>query len=83
MQWVAPLASEAPEFILAALLALRGRAIAGMTLPNPGSVGLHAALGFELVGTYRDIGFKHGAWHDVAWTQLVLADPVDSPREPG
>ncbi|MEX1254277.1 MAG: sodium:calcium antiporter [Dehalococcoidia bacterium] len=32
VQWVAPLASEAPEFILAALLALRGRAIAGMTL---------------------------------------------------
>ena len=32
VQWVAPLASEAPEFILAALLALRGRAIAGMTV---------------------------------------------------
>ncbi len=32
VQWVAPLASEAPEFILAALLALRGRAGAGMTL---------------------------------------------------
>jgi cation:H+ antiporter len=32
VQWVAPLASEAPEFILAALLALRGRAIAAMTL---------------------------------------------------
>ena len=32
VQWVAPLASEAPEFILAALLALRGRAGAAMTL---------------------------------------------------
>jgi cation:H+ antiporter len=32
VQWVAPLASEAPEFILAALLALRGRAVAGMTV---------------------------------------------------
>jgi cation:H+ antiporter len=32
VQWVAPLASEAPEFILAAMLALRGRAAAGMTL---------------------------------------------------
>ncbi len=32
VQWVAPLASEAPEFLLAALLALRGRAQAGMTL---------------------------------------------------
>jgi len=32
VQWIAPLASEAPEFILAAMLALRGRAAAGMTL---------------------------------------------------
>ncbi|OGO51148.1 MAG: hypothetical protein A2148_07195 [Chloroflexi bacterium RBG_16_68_14] len=32
VQWVAPLASEAPEFLVAAMLALRGRASAGMTL---------------------------------------------------
>ncbi|MGB2693992.1 MAG: hypothetical protein WBD55_02255 [Dehalococcoidia bacterium] len=32
VQWVAPLASESPEFLLAAMLALRGRASAGMTL---------------------------------------------------
>ena len=47
-------------------------AIAGMTLPNDGSVGLHRALGFELVGTYRRVGFKFDTWHDVAWTQLML-----------
>jgi len=32
VQWVAPLASESPEFILAGLLALRGRHDAGMTI---------------------------------------------------
>jgi cation:H+ antiporter len=32
VQWVAPLASESPEFILAALLAVRGRYAAGMTI---------------------------------------------------
>jgi cation:H+ antiporter len=32
VQWVAPLASESPEFILAAMLALRGRHDAGMTI---------------------------------------------------
>jgi L-amino acid N-acyltransferase YncA len=59
-------------------------AIAGMTLPNPGSEGLHRALGFEPVGTYRDIGYKFGAWHDVAWTQRVLAEASqDPPDEPG
>jgi len=57
-------------------------AVAGMTLPNDASVGLHRALGFEPVGTYRRIGFKHGHWHDVAWTQRALADGPDPPREP-
>jgi phosphinothricin acetyltransferase len=65
-------------------LAERGyrSAIAGMTLPNPGSEGLHRALGFEPVGTYRDIGYKGGAWHDVAWTQKTLATGEGLPREP-
>jgi L-amino acid N-acyltransferase YncA len=57
-------------------------AIAGMTLPNAASEGLHAALGFEPVGTYRDIGYKFGAWHDVAWTQKTLATPDAPPAEP-
>ncbi len=57
-------------------------AVAGMTLPNDASVGLHRALGFELVGTYRRIGYKDGRWHDVAWTQRPLATPADPPAEP-
>jgi phosphinothricin acetyltransferase len=59
------------------LLRLQGftNALAGTTLPNPGSVGLHQALGFQPVGVYRNIGFKCGVWHDVAWWQLVLREP--------
>jgi L-amino acid N-acyltransferase YncA len=57
-------------------------AIAGMTLPNDASVGLHRAMGFEPVGTYRRIGFKHGAWHDVAWRQRFLPADEDPPAEP-
>jgi phosphinothricin acetyltransferase len=57
-------------------------AAAGMTLPNDASVGLHRALGFEPVGTYRNIGFKHGSWHDVAWMQCTLAATDQSPAEP-
>ncbi len=57
-------------------------AVAGMTLPNEASVGLHRAMGFEAVGTYRRIGFKHGAWHDVAWSQRVLASGEAAPPEP-
>ncbi|HET9138310.1 GNAT family N-acetyltransferase [Actinophytocola sp.] len=65
-------------------LATRGfrTAVAGMTLPNEASVGLHRALGFEPVGTYRRIGWKHGAWHDVAWTQRAIAAGDDPPAEP-
>ena len=56
-------------------------ACAGVTLPNDASVGLHRALGFELVGTYRAIGWKAGAWHDVAWWQLRLVDDDGPPDE--
>jgi L-amino acid N-acyltransferase YncA len=70
----------------ALLAALRDRgyltAVAGMTLPNPASEGLHRAMGFEPVGTYRRIGYKHGAWHDVAWTQKPLAEGAEPPAEP-
>ena len=55
-------------------------ALAGITLPNPASEGLHRAMGFEDVGTYRNVGWKLGAWHDVLWLQRHLG-PVDGPPE--
>ena len=57
-------------------------AVAKMTLPNPASEGLHAALGFRPVGVHRRIGYKNGAWHDVAITQLDLAADDAPPTEP-
>jgi L-amino acid N-acyltransferase YncA len=70
--------------VLLACLADRGfrTAAAGMTLPNDASVGLHRAMGFEPVGIYRRIGWKHGAWHDVAWVQRAIAMDQDPPAEP-
>lgn len=62
---------------------LRGQGLrmlcAGVTLPNPASVALHEALGFERVGVYRQIGWKAGAWHDVAWYQRPLGEDGSSP----
>ena len=61
---------------LFALLRLQGfyNAIAGITLPNTGSVGLHETMGFRLVGVYRRVGYKFGRWHDVGWWSLALRE---------
>jgi L-amino acid N-acyltransferase YncA len=71
---------------LFALLRLQGfqNAIAGATLPNPSSVALHEAMGFQPVGVYRNIGYKCGSWHDVKWWQLMLRDRdgASAPAEP-
>jgi phosphinothricin acetyltransferase len=65
-------------------LAARGFCVAaaGMTLPNDASLGLHRAMGFEPVGIFRRIGYKHGRWHDVAWMQRALAPAPDQPADP-
>jgi len=57
-------------------LASRGycSAFAGITLPNDASIALHASLGFEPIGVFRNIGWKFGRWHDVAWMQRRLRD---------
>ena len=57
-------------------------AYAGITLPNPASVALHEAIGMRRIGVYERVGYKLGAWHDVAWYGLRLADPADAPPEP-
>ena len=46
--------------------------VAVMTLPNDASEGLHRAMGFEPIGTFRRVGWKHGQWRDVAWAQRSL-----------
>jgi phosphinothricin acetyltransferase len=62
--------------------------LAGISVPNPPSVGLHASLGFEEVGVYRRIGWKAGAWRDVLWLSLQLGpdthetEPPRSPEAP-
>jgi phosphinothricin acetyltransferase len=66
------------------LLRLQGfyTAHAGITLPNPGSVGLHESMGFRPVGVYRSVGYKQGAWHDVGWWQLPLRERTGEPVPP-
>lgn len=56
-------------------------AYAGIALPNDGSVGLNEALGFAHIGTYPEVGFKHGAWRDVGYWRIAL-DSTNPPKLP-
>jgi len=58
------------------------RAVGGITLPNPGSVGLHEAMGFTKCAVFAKVGFKFGGWHDVGFWELELAPHVADPPEP-
>jgi L-amino acid N-acyltransferase YncA len=48
-------------------------AVAGVTQPNPASDALHAAHGFEPIGTFANVGVKFGRPWDVLWYQRELA----------
>jgi len=65
------------------ILRLQGiRTVYGcVTVPNEKSEGLHQALGFRRLGTYRSTGYKCGAWRDVAWFEKPIA-PYDQNPEP-
>ena len=65
------------------VLRLQGyfKACAGITLPNPASVGLHEAMGFTLVGVYRRHRLQEGR---LARRGLVRARaPAGAPRSAG
>lgn len=49
-------------------------AVALITLPNRGSVGLHERFGFEMGMVLREAGRKFGAYHDVAYMVRRMGD---------
>jgi phosphinothricin acetyltransferase len=70
--------------VLLALLRIQGfyAAHAGITLPNPGSVALHEAMGFRRIGVEPSVGYKLGVWHDVGWWQLAMHARTGAPAAP-
>ena len=44
---------------------------------NAASIALHTKLGFQLVGTLPEVGFKFGRWLDLCFYQLILPTPHD------
>jgi L-amino acid N-acyltransferase YncA len=41
---------------------------------NTGSIGLHAACGFQMIGTHPNVGLKFGRWLDTVMMQLALGE---------
>ena len=48
------------------------RVYAGIALPNAASEALHHRFGFRDVGTFSEVGHKHGRWVDVRWYERHL-----------
>ena len=66
------------------ILKLQGyyNVFAGVALPNQKSVGFHQAMGFEEIGIFKKVGYKHGNWHDTHWFQLSLNEYKPNPTTP-
>lgn len=58
------------------------QAVARIALPGAASEALHRALGFTPIGVERGVGYKLGAWRDVALWQRALAPSAIPPAEP-
>ena len=48
------------------------RALAGITLPNPASLALHARFGFRQVAHFTENGRKFGRYWDVVWLEKEM-----------
>lgn len=64
------------------MLTVRGftSAMALISVPNAESTGFHEALGFRPVGQLAGVGYKLGAWQDVAYFQRELSPRLVPPR---
>ena len=50
---------------------------------NAASIGLHAAMGFGMVGSLVSAGWKHGRWLDSVLMQRPLGEGDGAPPPPG
>jgi len=53
--------------------------LAGITLPNPESVGFHEDFGFRKAAEFHQTGYKLGQWHSVGWWELDLSPQMAQP----
>lgn len=51
-----------------------------VTMPNEASAALHRKLGFHLLGTYHNTGYKNGRWRDVVWFEKPIGSFSGEPE---
>jgi phosphinothricin acetyltransferase len=44
------------------------------------SIDFHEHLGYALVGTFHQCGFKFGRWYDMVWMEKIIGDHAASPK---
>jgi L-amino acid N-acyltransferase YncA len=49
---------------------------------SPASVALHKNLGFEMTGTMKGTGFKHGKWLNTVFMQIALGEGTETAPDP-
>ena len=40
----------------------------------------HEKMGYRLVGTFHDCGYKFGRWYDMVWMEKMLGEHTDDPQ---
>ena len=45
------------------------------------SYNFHKKLGYDLVGTFHDCGYKFGKWYDMIWMEKMLGKHGENPSE--
>lgn len=63
------------------LLTYQGYAnlLAGVLAAHEQSIKFHEKFGFRKIGTFKNIGFKHGAWCTNVWFELFVGDENTPP----
>lgn len=52
-----------------------------VTLPNEKSEKLHYSLGFNLIGTYHNVGYKNDNWYNVGLFEKEISKSLDKPKD--
>ena len=54
--------------------------LAGITIPNPKSIGFHQDFGFQFFARYENVGFKFNEWRSTEWYRISILNNEEKPN---